>query len=130
MGKIVFNAVVGEEMRELDAQIAELMGEYRFKGATKDETTGTWSWLGTPNGEIGGAMLLTWPRYYSTKIADTWPVVEEMYRRGFDFHLEYEHHNGRFWAHFHNGGLTDGGEGDADTAPEAICLAALEAVDG
>jgi|AGTN01.3.fsa_nt_gi hypothetical protein len=74
---------------------------------------------------------------YSTDIAETWFVVEEMKRRGWLIHIamlsngfvvngtEYELPNGKW-----TGALLLGGSVQrcGDTAPEAICKAALAAL--
>ena len=73
----------------------------------------------------------------STNIADAWMVVEKLGRwRGFDFMLVMPDPEQTFHLHTYEAGwyeaTNDGPErrvvGDADTAPLAICLAALKAV--
>lgn len=106
--------------REMDARIAALIGD------TQDEEG--W-WVSRDGSRIsvddGG------PRHYSTEIAEAWKVVEKLIREGQgDFHIEHvgstdgQHHDwcaGRF--------CFDPAEkwGYADTAPLAICRAALKA---
>ena len=77
------------------------------------------------------------PLPYSTNIADAWEVVEKLGRwRGFDFMLVMPNPEQTFHLHTYEAGwyeaTNDGPErrvvGDADTAPLAICLAALKAV--
>ena len=73
---------------------------------------------------------------YSTNIADAWEVVEKLGRwRGFDFMLVMPDPEQTFHLHTYEAGwyeaTNDGPErrvvSDADTAPLAICLAALKA---
>jgi hypothetical protein len=73
----------------------------------------------------------------STNIADAWEVVEKLGRwRGFDFMLVMPNPEQTFHLHTYEAGwyeaTNDGPErrvvSDADTAPLAICLAALKAV--
>lgn len=56
----------------------------------------------------------------STNISDSWLVVEKL--KGIHFSLHYI--NGKYKATF------DNGEAEAENAPLAICLAALETVGG
>jgi hypothetical protein len=77
-------------------------------------------------------------RAYSTEIAAAWEVVEKVAVKGIDFYLEKDPHRSFYWCRFNDTiqgtfnreGYEDTrlGEGTADTAPLAICLAALEAV--
>lgn len=103
--------------RELDALVAEkVMGrrpgpEFHWNFGTHVETTG-----GLPQ--------------YSTSIADAWLVVEKMFELGWCFDLNLY---SRYTAVFRKSYLpsranTDSFEGKEDTAPHAICLAALKAV--
>ena len=73
--------------------------------------------------------------YYSTDIAAAWEVVNHLLCHGWDekyfFRLHYD--NVDLWdASFYKESSSDGGGpdvwGTADTAPLAICLAALKAV--
>jgi hypothetical protein len=75
--------------------------------------------------------------FYSTNIADAWEVVEKLGRwRGFDFMLVMPNPEQTFHLHTYEAGwyeaTNDGPErrvvSDADTAPLAICIAALKAV--
>ena len=75
--------------------------------------------------------------HYSTDIAAAWEVVQKLGRwRGFDFMLVMPDPEQTFHLHTYEAGwyeaTNDGPErrvvGDADTAPLAICLAALKAV--
>lgn len=70
---------------------------------------------------------------YSTSISAAWEVVEEMDKRHFGTHItrvQSLHGNKLFWSvdfDKPNDGA-DGHEHDTDSAPLAICLAALSAV--
>jgi len=116
--------------RELDATVAEkVMGfvwdesrcricGWPFGDGVADCTKDSCSLRPTPKRRADA------PAHYSTSIADAWLVVEEMIKRHpeRDFHLEHLHDQ---WG---CGNCTDDVWTSADTAPEAICLAALEAV--
>jgi len=69
--------------------------------------------------------------HYSTSIADAWLVVEKLYDtpgpNGDHYGFALEAHSGSAVAVFALGEPWEG-RGEAPTAPEAICLAALEAV--
>ena len=117
MGKIVFNAVVGEEMRELDALVFEkLFDNKQPEGAVYLTVDG---------------VTIELPPLYSSSIRHAWMVVETMRTRGFLVRVEDWDD---FWeAEFagpKGAKLKDvkGGFSEANTAPEAICRAALEAV--
>lgn len=89
--------------REIDALVAEKVMGFR-----------------RPSEKSISAMLPfnTWPRHYSTSIADAWTVVEKI--RDDNFNLE-EH--GTHWkAHFGSEWAGD------ESAPRAICIAALRSV--
>ncbi len=112
-----------EAGRELDAQIAALMGDRLIK---RGKWRGYWD---CGNGrhysdQDGG------PLHYSTDIAAAWLVVEEMRGRGWFFDLGDKPSDGddltspRVWNAFVN--RTTRGP-DASTAPLAICLVALAA---
>jgi len=125
--------------RETDAAVAtEVMGEPRPEG--KPTVTGhistltmfeDYPWKAWVPRLVEGRPDWTWaPRSYSTLIADAWLVVEKLAERIKDmgFSVEFVKPEGWFakvWDH----GIEAEWEGPyADTAPEAICLAALEAV--
>ncbi len=102
--------------RELDALVAEKVMGWELKG-------GVW-W------DREARPALREDKYWhpSTSIADTWLVVEEMRRQGFS--MEYCEDPGepyRVWFQVSDDVLTCG-RGISDTATEAICRAALEAV--
>jgi hypothetical protein len=66
----------------------------------------------------------------STDIACAWQVVERMRDRGFALELHYEFGCSIQWvADFSNDGWSSTGEQLGDTAPLAICRAALAAVE-
>ena len=65
---------------------------------------------------------------YSTDIGAAWSVVEKMEENGFFFHLDTGCHAGNVCTFFIAPNMDDICEGVADTAPMAICLAALEAL--
>jgi len=99
-------------MRDLDAQVAEKVMQGRKLGA----------------GKPGHGVEIP---HYSTSISEAWLVVEEMRKREFVVNIE----NGRlpdWWlCGFYPIEFPEQrtkGEAKANTAPEAICRAALEAV--
>ena len=125
--------------RELDALIAEkVMGLTRHDESYVAEGVGKvlrFVWRdGCGDCVYSGDMFLP---HYSTNIADAWEVVEKLGRwRGFDFMLVMPDPEQTFHLHTYEAGwyeaTNDGPErrvvSDADTAPLAICLAALKAV--
>lgn len=71
--------------------------------------------------------------YYSTDIAAAWEVVEKLFQSGFDLYLETfkdDEDKPQCRVSFQAIDNQDKGSGPiyADTAPHAICLAALKAV--
>lgn len=63
------------------------------------------------------------PPPYSTKISVAWEIVEKMIKDGFDdFSLDYSDD----WLCFFSDYSEAGGKFGSDTAPLAICLAALK----
>ena len=110
--------------RELDALIAEkVMGWKRGSFFGIDDDDRWWLYLGNGKWQqqgFGGKGFCP-----STRIADAWLVVEKL---GKNFDVSrcrvYQEIEAWFWeASFHNGP-----DAEADTAPLAICLAALKAV--
>ena len=98
-----------EAGRELDALIAEKVMDDMLAGIRLD----------------GSPMFDDIP-HYSTQIADAWLVVEKL-GKSFDVSRcrKFQEIEAWFWeASFHNGP-----DAQADTAPLAICLAALKAVE-
>jgi len=106
-------------MRDLDAQVAEkVMGWELFVPGT--ETI-------EPDWRRDLEHMRNRDAWYpSRSISDAWLVVEEVIKRHpeHDFHLEHLHNQ---WA---CGNCTDDVWTYADTAPEAICRAALKVVNG
>lgn len=136
--------------RELDAEVAE-----RVFGATWQDSDAVdrhiWRLLhmeGDPDRRLssdGGTLCLASGgvvrtldnlRMYSTDIAAAWSAVDEMRNRGFLFHLStasIDLGGATVSAHFWRlGDIAIGQHGSpshAESAPLAICLAALEALD-
>ena len=113
----MIRAVAGPEM---DAAVAEHVMGWIYHPPSAD-TEGI-AWWEVPEGDPtrDGFGSADWPPRYSTDIADAWLVVERMgtevkLRRVSD-HMYYV----RFGAH-------TGAVPGADTAPLAICIAALKA---
>lgn len=67
---------------------------------------------------------------YSSDIAAAWSIVEKMQELGWTFAIELFEDNGNYSAYFKNTQNRDRYVGNADTAPLAICLAALKALGG
>ena len=124
--------------RELDALIAEkVMGLTRHDESYVAEGVGKvlrFVWRdGCGTCVYSGDMFLP---HYSTNIADAWEVVEKLGRwHGFDFMIVMPDPEQTFHLRTYEAGwyeaTNDGPErrvvSDADTAPLAICLAALKA---
>lgn len=119
--------------RELDALIAEKVMGWKYRGYGNGG--GEWTFNGQKMafGGLNGGSL----PHYSTNIADAWMVVEKMGRwHGFDFMIVMPDPEQTFHLRTYEAGwyeaTNDGPErrvvSDADTAPLAICLAALKAV--
>ena len=109
-------------MRELDALVAEkVMGWEYIPGFAATMAAPTWS-----QGE--NVYLETAKWHPSTSISDAFLVVEEMRKRGYSMeHSEDPGEQCRVWFQISDDVRTCG-KGIADTAPEAICRAALETV--
>lgn len=125
---------------ELDLLIAEkVMG---WTWVTEDaEEPQYLPWLISP--KVGTAFRGVWyPKTgvasglpaYSTEISAAWQVVEKLDALGFYVTVDRLGHDPRFWrAETHTWDADEGGRvgdnwHDAETAPHAICLAALAAV--
>jgi hypothetical protein len=111
--------------RELDKQIAALMG-WTWNGKT------AWSPTGSANARVrddGTPIDDPWP-FYSTDIAAAWEVVEKISGpedRNFNIGRR-SYGTGEWKASFHwRDGSREPAYGNATTAPEAICRAALAA---
>ena len=124
----------GRELDALDALIAEkVMGESKptgnvpegvLAGAITSSSEGG-NWVGTTTGYASGDEPVWIPRSYSSDIEAAWKVVEKM-RANVSMEVEFQicaYEDGTWSAEF---GMEV--EGYADTAPHAICLAALAAV--
>lgn len=106
--------------REIDIQIAE-----KIMGSTLTEISGQLLENGpSVKRPSGGGILL---RRYSTDIAAAFEIVEKLAstldRKTFRLAFRY----GRWYAEF---GVWDMEFVEADTAPMAVCLAALKTVEG
>ena len=127
-----------EAGRKLDALIAEhVMGEPRPTGNVPDgvlagvmtSNSGGGNWIGTTTGYTAGDEPVWLPKPYSTDISAAWEVVEKMRADKLSITLTgyWEGSTGKWWVN-----VLDNVETVAtvrtDTAPHAICLAALEAV--
>lgn len=72
---------------------------------------------------------------YSTDIAATWTVVEVMRERGYAFEVgcnpdrKKTGYESTFWEPYEEGKMVRMWEAEAPTAPEAICRAALKALE-
>lgn len=126
--------------RELDALVADqVMGlkrTVRIKGTVETTTIYTDSpYFNDGVSEDDMMKYYCLPLHYSTSIADAWQVVEKLQCQGHDWKwfLLLEYDNVETWdCAFHKNSKSDGGDPDiwatADTAPHAICLAALKAM--
>jgi len=71
--------------------------------------------------------------YYSTDISAAWEVIEQVYKDGHGWMLVGPNFDDTKWHAYESTGCADPDYGDwyeldGDTAPHAICLAALKAV--
>jgi hypothetical protein len=64
---------------------------------------------------------------FSTNIADAWQAVEKLSKDGFDFQV-WREKNGKYNVEFTKDFFYSFGFAESETAPLAICLAALKAV--
>ena len=115
--------------RALDAMVAEKVMGWQFVPASKPEGHPRWTdgedWFCAEKTCISGGS----PPAYSTDIAAAWQVVEELHRRFPDLTIEVGwSHETRQWFCQDYDEMNFGGAGSS--APLAICLAALRAVDG
>jgi len=116
--------------RELDAQVAELVMGWKLGPSYLEPNPVEFFWntgRAEPNDELS---INDWNP--STSIQDAWLVVEEVGKRtGYGVEIEYPcGEEGTWQVRFEASvaGKWMGGFGEADTAPEAICMAALEAL--
>lgn len=119
--------------RELDALIAEkVMGlvltcpvDPRFDhsvGTNRDGTSAKRNFCRWPDGKEW------WIPFYSTSIADAWQVVEKMKEHGMHLLILSANDSGMVHCNFFKGTAGEqNGIAMADTAPLAICKAALVA---
>ena len=108
-------------MRELDALVAEkVMG---WKSYDRKDGVREWCKPGEKISIVGTVVCLDRDWDPSTSISDAWLVVEKL---DWDITLEYVVMHG--WRAVIKRPDLFEGFGQADTAPEAICRAALEAV--
>lgn len=108
--------------RELDALIAEKVLGYK---RLEDAPDGSERWRYPNEGKYSGIPS------FSTSIEAAWEVVEKLRERGFAFHFTQLAEDG--WGA--NAGFVDhaddrniGVTRSLDSAPHAICLAALKAI--
>lgn len=127
--------------RELDALVAEKVMGCRVQHWSGYNSPGTYRCgcgvvcayphgVKDREGQLDGDLA-----YYSTDIAAAWEVVEKLRERG--LHLDINNRQacdgvddmgGAWWAEFASADYAVGGQAFADTAPLAICRAALAAV--
>lgn len=130
--------------RELDALVAEKVMGYTLRFAAKAWTDADWMGSDTPtetNVMAIYAPFEQFPRsgafdksipHYSTDIAAAWEVVEKLYERGLCVGVSTLHE----WktkcecsVYYADMAQRMVANADADTAPHAICLAALKALE-
>jgi hypothetical protein len=100
----------------LDALVAEKVMGWRWEDCFRAYT----GVLTVRHEEYGG------PPFYSTDIAAAWDVVEKMRERRADFYIRFV---STWTVEFDSVAGDYNGYTDGDTAPLAICLAALKAVE-
>lgn len=108
--------------REIDALILELIFEKKACHCKSDPSMCAFG----PNHCLtcDGWM----PRFHSTNIAAAWEVVEKLGQKELNFFIESCKPHYNWWAQFVPHNKDDEVHGEADTAPLAICRAALKAV--
>lgn len=111
--------------RELDALIAEKVMGWKFEQRHPEADNGIFPWT-----RVDGIRAVA-PPHYSKSIADAWAVVEKWRELGFDVDIT-AHHGWQYGCRIAPKGTfnTSTHFESADTAPHAICLAALKAVEG
>ena len=112
--------------RELDALIAEKLWGKRVMDGNPCSHSGCLSHVSHPCDGCGRWHPGLIP-HYSTRIADAWLVVEKLRADGFRWAIGSERNE---WDIYLEDRKMGSGEGHAKTAPLAICLAALKAVEG
>jgi hypothetical protein len=114
-------------MDDLNAQVAEkVMGWVYVPSFIGNAVT-----MAPPSWSQGDNVYIETAKWNpSTSIADAWLVVEEMRRRGWQVDVVTDDPGWSCWLHRLGGKLGKPQHYvSADTAPEAICRAALEAYD-
>ena len=106
--------------RELDCRVAEKVMGYAVQGDQIVPPNDAYVLLG-----IMGAMKFDIP-HYSTDIADAWLVVEKMKASAFEVTIDDT--DGDWWALFADLEYKHISSAYADTAPLAVCRAALKAM--
>jgi hypothetical protein len=109
--------------RAKDAEVAE-----RVMGWRRIEWEGGTTPMGRSSKNVLSLVLEEVP-HYSTDIAAAWQVVEHLFTRGLRLSLN-AFGGDPWWAEFADEGYEHGAQAPADTAPLAICRAALAAVAG
>lgn len=107
--------------RELDDLVAEkVMGWDYIPPFAATMAPASWS--------LGDNEFIETEKWHpSTSISDAWLVIEDMRKRGYEMTLEYFVDGSPLCQVAFTGLPTDeSGSNGSDTAPEAICLAALE----
>lgn len=114
--------------RELDALIAEKVMGWALVSNQKANKAGWW-------GLAPGSSLMPLP-YYSLSISDAWEVVEKLEEKGITMDMGQVWNGGEWmWAiqfqkiHLMTGQVDHYRQEYANTAPLAICLAALKVMD-
>lgn len=98
-----------EAGRELDALIAEKVMGFTVKG---------------------GLPISAWPPHYSADIAAAWEVVKKMGRHEISIHMRSDSNTDRVTKRYYIMDYTCRALlAEANTAPHAICLAALKAIE-
>ena len=136
-----------EQSRALDAQVAERVMGWKWYGMSpafaelagqdhpwvgrralrEDASNGVWTVEATLDMPVHDDFS-TFPRY-STDMAAAWLVVEKLAAQGLRLSLD-AFGGDPWWAEFADEKWERGAQATAPTAPEAICRAALAAMEG
>ena len=122
--------------RAADGVVAiTVMGEKPPEQAKYYEKRKEWAWTEQDRGSDGSYLRSVteyfWPQPYTTNIAAAWEVVEKLWDENFhvQFLIRHQITAGRWLAQFPTrGGSENYVEAVAETAPLAICRAAVKAV--
>ena len=106
-------------LREIDRLVAEKVMDWVQGEYAKDK------WYYKKNGQIHGMAKFVKDWNPSTNIADAWQVAEKLMKNGLFFNV-LKWIDGDFVARFENHKVSV--KAEAETAPLAICLAALKSV--